>query len=473
MTVIVFCGPTISRDAVTQQLDADVRPPAQRGDVLRAAVEGPDAIALIDGYFDRVPSVWHKEILWAMTQGVHVFGASSMGALRAAELAPFGMVGIGEIFDAFLRGELEDDDEVAVAHGDAESGYRLASDAMVNIRWTLRAAERQGVIAASTRLVLEAHAKALPYYQRLLWTVLNGQNAKGLARSEISVLRDWLPGGVVDQKRADAITMLRHIANIGNQRWRPKAVEFRLSETDGWITVRAEIEGAIGRRAQRALSAQLEDELRARGMLGQTLAAATMRLLAADRLREARVNLNARAVEAWIDDFRRDRELFSAASFDAWLEKAGLEGDELEAFFRREAVVRATRAELRGALGTAVEDELRSRGSLGDIQSSVASKEVTLQRRGMTAPTLQDAGLSEEELWAWFFGDRLRTAVPGSIAAYAAREGSTIDDLRNTALRDFMFERLCERSSGSPAELPKDAHGLQSERPVTANVTHR
>ena len=51
-----------------------------------------------------------------MSQGIHVFGSASMGALRA-ELCPFGMVGVGRIFEAYRDGELEDDDEVAVIHG--------------------------------------------------------------------------------------------------------------------------------------------------------------------------------------------------------------------------------------------------------------------------------------------------------------------------------------------------------------------
>ena len=47
-----------------------------------------------------------------------------MGALRAAELHVFGMVGVGRVFELFRDGLLEDDDEVAVAHGPADSGYQ-------------------------------------------------------------------------------------------------------------------------------------------------------------------------------------------------------------------------------------------------------------------------------------------------------------------------------------------------------------
>ncbi len=85
-----------------------------------------------------------------MAQGIHVFGSASMGALRAAELAAFGMEGVGAIFEAYRDGALEDDDEVAVVHGPAESGYRALSVALVNIRHTLAAAEAQSVIGPAS-----------------------------------------------------------------------------------------------------------------------------------------------------------------------------------------------------------------------------------------------------------------------------------------------------------------------------------
>ena len=118
-------------------------PPAGVGDIARAVRRGPRAIALIDGMFERVLPVWHKEILWAMARGVHVFGAASMGALRAAELHAFGMQGVGRIFEAYRYGELEADDEVAVLHGPADLGFVAVTEALVNVRATLRRARRR------------------------------------------------------------------------------------------------------------------------------------------------------------------------------------------------------------------------------------------------------------------------------------------------------------------------------------------
>ena len=131
------------------------------------ATAAPRAIGIIDGGFLDVASVWHREILWALSQGVHVFGAASMGALRAAELDGFGMRGVGRIYAAYRDGcwpgydeAFEDDDEVAVIHAPPEAGGLPLSDAMVDLRDTLLAAEAAGIIDRPSRDALTARDEA-------------------------------------------------------------------------------------------------------------------------------------------------------------------------------------------------------------------------------------------------------------------------------------------------------------------------
>ena len=166
MTIVVFVGPTLSREDIAACGDMVCLPPVAQGDVYRAAQRRPLAMGIIDGYFSGAPSVWHKEILWAMSRGIPVFGSASMGALRAAELHAFGMRGVGRIFEAFRDGELEDDDEVAVVHGPAELAHIQVSEAMVNIRATLTRAETEGVLSKSSRGALEAFGKSMFFPQR-------------------------------------------------------------------------------------------------------------------------------------------------------------------------------------------------------------------------------------------------------------------------------------------------------------------
>lgn len=221
--VFVFLGPTMPHEDAARELDAVFLPPVAQGDVIRVAGQKPAAIGIIDGFFECVPAVWHKEILFAIRQGIPVFGASSMGALRAAELHPFGMIGVGAIFDAYRDGRLEDDDEVAIQHGPAELGYPMLSEAMVNIRRTLADAEADGVLPAATALALESIAKELPYRERGYGRVLRLAGEMGVDAQDLARFRTWLPVGRFDQKREDARQMLRTIRRfLGRDVERPE-----------------------------------------------------------------------------------------------------------------------------------------------------------------------------------------------------------------------------------------------------------
>ncbi len=196
--MILFSGPSLTGSTVS--LDGfDVRGPVRQGDVYLATLEHPAAIGIIDGYFEGVPSVWHKEILWALRQGIPVLGAASMGALRAAEMDAFGMIGVGEIYAAYRDGEIVDDDEVALLHGPEELGYPGLSIAMVNVRATCRAAVSDGVIGVEAAMKIIKLAKEQFYKMRTWASIFCG------AGSEVpDALADWISAHEVDQKRLDA-----------------------------------------------------------------------------------------------------------------------------------------------------------------------------------------------------------------------------------------------------------------------------
>jgi hypothetical protein len=142
-TPVAFIGPCLSGPLCNEVREAcsgfRIEPPARRGDVLRVLAGRPEAILLLDGYYYTTPSVSHKEILYALAAGVRVAGASSMGALRAAELAPWGMEGIGRVATWFLEGRLDGDDEVALLHAPSDAGYRILTLALVEVRHALSA----------------------------------------------------------------------------------------------------------------------------------------------------------------------------------------------------------------------------------------------------------------------------------------------------------------------------------------------
>lgn len=204
MTTLVFVGPTLPAAEVARILPgAEIRPPVAVGDVLALLRRrGLRRLAIIDGYFERMAAVWHKELLLALERGIEVWGAASMGALRAAELAPFGMRGVGTIFRAFARGILVADDEVAVAHLPAEAGYRAVSDALVNLRDGIA---RAPGLTAVVRARLVELARGRFYRERSWGQLIADGRAAGLPARQLDALAAWPKP---DRKAADARQLL-------------------------------------------------------------------------------------------------------------------------------------------------------------------------------------------------------------------------------------------------------------------------
>ena len=216
MKAVIFLGPSLPPDEARKILDAVYLPPVQQGTMLTATVNHrPDVIGIIDGVFLQSLSVWHKEILYALEQGIKVYGASSMGALRAAETAAFGMIGVGEIYRQYASGELQDDDEVALAHSSEAEGYRKLSEPMVNIRATFAAAEAAGVIDVGQRSKLNEIAKRIYFAQRTFPAILEAAADEGLSADLCARLSLFVKTNYVDQKRSDAIELLEAVKRLG------------------------------------------------------------------------------------------------------------------------------------------------------------------------------------------------------------------------------------------------------------------
>ena len=233
MSIVVFAGPSIKR-ADTAVPGVEFLPPAAEGDLYRAARQGPRAIGLIDGYFEAQPAVWHKEILWAMSEGIHVFGASSMGALRAAELWSFGMVGVGVIFRAYRRGVLVDDAEVAVVHGPAELNFPSLNEALVNVRATLSHAGACGILSGAVRRLVLRSAATIFYKDRTWDRILSEAVGNGMAADEAVTLKDWLKKNSVDLKRRDARSLIRLVTERAEQLNQPLRATFQFETTTFW-----------------------------------------------------------------------------------------------------------------------------------------------------------------------------------------------------------------------------------------------
>jgi len=211
MSTVVFLGSSLPRALVPPQDRVELRPPAAMGDIARAVSEGHEAVVLIDGVFEDRPSVWHKEILWALSRGVAVIGAASMGALRAAELDSLGMLGQGEVYAAYAAGVFTDDDEVAVIHGPAETGYLPLSDAMVDIRDAAALAVKEGVVTASEAAAIIACAKARYFKERSLAAAAHATLRHCRTGRELADALAWFGTERPGVKARDALMVLHDL----------------------------------------------------------------------------------------------------------------------------------------------------------------------------------------------------------------------------------------------------------------------
>lgn len=208
---IVFLGPSLELEIAKTLLDADYRPPVRRNDVMHAAREKPPLIVMIDGVFMHTLAPSPHEVLRAIQAGVPMMGSSSLGALRAVELAPFGMKGVGQIYRWFQSGELEADDEVAlVFHGET---LRAISEPMVNIRWALAAAVREGILTADEEQTLLRVGKEL-YFPDRSWRRLFFEAKDKVPAPALDRLKAFVETGDYDLKGLDARECLREAARV-------------------------------------------------------------------------------------------------------------------------------------------------------------------------------------------------------------------------------------------------------------------
>ncbi|MFG3053487.1 TfuA-like protein [Kitasatospora sp. NPDC048239] len=210
MITHVFTGPTLAPDEpVLAAPSVCCHPPARHGDLFRAEIAPGDTVVLIDGLYHHAPALRHKEILAALGRGVHVIGAASIGALRAAELGSYGVLGVGRIFGWYAAGVLAGDDEVAVAHM-ADGTRRSLTWPLVNLRHVMVFARAEGVVTVQQATALLEACAGVYYAQRTFDAVQAAARSVG-----VPAFGPWLGGRrradrfFGDLKRTDAVEAVR------------------------------------------------------------------------------------------------------------------------------------------------------------------------------------------------------------------------------------------------------------------------
>jgi hypothetical protein len=380
-----------------------------------------------------------------MAEGIHVFGSASMGALRAAELASFGMRGVGRIFEAYRTGTFEpyvdevfeDEDEVAVIHGPADAGYLALSEAMVNIRSTLAAAASAGIIGADTRDGLVRIAKQLFYPDRS-WERILGSGMRGLSEREIEALRRWLPRGRINQKREDALAMLAAVRDSLAADPPPACVTYVFQRSEMWQRVVADVAAADERDGSREVEREvLLDELRLDGTYAEARRAGVLRWAG---LRECARQCFAespegrqRAEAAFRSRFATDRR----RDIDQWLVDNDLDESGRAQLIADEVHLGQLDRVLGPLAAPHIVAHLQFTGQYPHYAARAKAKAETLARAG------GDSKLDEATrfgLTLWYFERRLGGSIPDDLQEYAAKVGfADMDAFYRALLREYRY----------------------------------
>jgi hypothetical protein len=204
---VVFVGPTCPPDDIFAILpDAFIVPPAARGDLYRFRMLNFSVFLILDGVFGNALAVSPREVIDVIEDGAAIVGASSMGALRAADCRPAGALGHGLIYRLYRRRVLGSEDEVAVTFM-AERPWPAMTQPLVNMRIAIRRARRAGLFTRGEACALEQAALELPFQSRI-WDTVAARAGIALSPER----RQFL--SACDVKREDARSCCRLLAQI-------------------------------------------------------------------------------------------------------------------------------------------------------------------------------------------------------------------------------------------------------------------
>lgn len=206
-STVVFLGPSLDSNEAAKHLQARYLPPIRRGDLPTVIADGARSIGVVDGEFGQSLAVSVMEVCSGLKQGVHIWGAASMGALRAVECQSLGMLGVGWIFQKYVEGALRADDEVALLF-DPRS-QRATTIPLVNVRWALQIATEEGMIPGSSATPLVEFARTVRFTDRTYKSLLEAASGSPF-NEEMRTLVEFMKEDPLrtDRKRLDALLLL-------------------------------------------------------------------------------------------------------------------------------------------------------------------------------------------------------------------------------------------------------------------------
>jgi hypothetical protein len=210
---VIFLGPTLATlparaRSACRASGFQIRRPVRRGDIdqLLGSRKKRGLLVVVDGVFHDTLAVGHAEIREALRRGWRVWGLSSMGAIRAREMAHLGMRGYGSVYQQFAAEGDFQDDEVALLH-EPTAPYRPVSEPLVHLRAAAAYLASCGVVTDEGARAAVADLKARWYGERTVRRLAHALRpaARGGSAALDRELRDF------DRFRTKAIDLARFL----------------------------------------------------------------------------------------------------------------------------------------------------------------------------------------------------------------------------------------------------------------------
>ncbi len=341
------------------------------------------------------------------------------------------MHGVGRVYQAFSDGTLDRDDEVAIRHGTADDGYRPLSEAMVNIRRTLLAAQDQGIVSAATHNILLAVGTQLFYPDRTWERLLRATEAMQADAAGIEALRRWLPAGRIDQQAADAVAMLREMHTFLAADPAPQEVSWSMADTAMWEVAKRRADtlsrdGAVG---SRLMLEPILDEIRLLGpeAFEAVCCRSLLRVFAADFAEHDGMAIDRERLDDAVTAFRISRNLEQDAELTRFMADNELSAEDFERLVVTDEMVRWACGQAEWEAFGHLLDDLRLKGEYARL--------VTRARVKLEHDERPAAAAEKQAAIEWYFAQRRGTAVPDDLAGYARSCGFADEQAFQTAVR--------------------------------------
>jgi hypothetical protein len=351
---------------------------------------------------------------------------------------------------------MEDDDEVALVHGPMERGFSATSDAMINIRATLAAAVVNGVISQETSGALTQIAKNTFYPSRTYDYLLAEGARSGLPATEMEDFRRWFPTGKSDQKRLDAIGMLKRMNEDSKKSQEPYRARFSFQYTDMWDQAwRADsLQKGLPRNGTLATVDKLLEELRLEGTdYFETCTSAIARFFSLEETRRQGMVVSEESLVTTAAEIRTELGLDTREELEKWLSDNLLDEADFRNLIEEESRFRWVKLMTEKEVLVCLPDVLRLRGTLPGLLNRIGQKTHVLQNLGLDNPSLDETGLTQEQLLEWFYLDKLGLGNVPKVDRHARSLGFESQHSFLLAItREYLY--LKHKKDLPPANIP-------------------